>query len=336
MKLASVEIIKNIRDHSNADTLQIGEVLGWQVVVKKGIHQEGDKIVFITIDTIVPRYNWSEFLVDSKNPDKPLRLKNMKLRGEFSSGVVIPLSSFNDTFRNYEVGTDLTEILGIKKYIKELPANLSGENEGDFPTHLISKTDEDNGLNDPELVNQVLEAESHITITLKLDGSSCSIIIENGEITKVCSRNLAKKETENSLFWKCARQLKIPQGWNGIIQGEIYGNGIQRNPLKIQDVRLSVFQIKADGKYMDYDTMSEFCKNELQCEVVPLIAKLETLSTTKMWENPLQKLQELADKQWYSSGERAEGIVVRPSSYPKSFSSRRPLGFKLINRNYKD
>jgi hypothetical protein len=52
--------------------------------------------------------------------------------------------------------------------------------------------------------------------------------------------------------------------------------------------------------------------------------------------NPLQKLQELADKQKYPSGLEGEGIVVRPSSYPRSYASRRPLGFKLINRNYKD
>ena len=110
MKLASIEIIKNLRDHPNADTLQIGEVLAWQVVVKKGIHQEGNKIVFITIDTIVPKCEWSQFLVDQKNPDKPLRVRNIKLRGEYSSGLVIPLSQFPEDFSNHEAGTDLTEI----------------------------------------------------------------------------------------------------------------------------------------------------------------------------------------------------------------------------------
>jgi hypothetical protein len=40
----------------------------------------------------VPRCQWSEFLVDSKNPDKPIRLKNIKLRGEFSAGLILPLS----------------------------------------------------------------------------------------------------------------------------------------------------------------------------------------------------------------------------------------------------
>ena len=112
--------------------------------------------------------------------------------------MVIPLGEFPAFLNDFEVGKDLTEDLGIKKYIKELPANLSGENEGDFPSHLISKTDEDNGLNDPEMVKKVLEQEPYITITQKLDGSSITIVVENGEIKQVCSRNFSKKDTEKS------------------------------------------------------------------------------------------------------------------------------------------
>jgi RNA ligase (TIGR02306 family) len=94
MKLASIEVIKNIKNHSNADSLEIAEILGWQTVVKKGIHKEGDKVVFITIDSIVPNYTWSEFLVDPKHPNKPIRIKKIKLLVEYSSGLVIPLSEF--------------------------------------------------------------------------------------------------------------------------------------------------------------------------------------------------------------------------------------------------
>jgi RNA ligase (TIGR02306 family) len=336
MKLASIEIIKSIKNHSNADSLEIAEVLGWQTVVKKGIHKEGDKVVFITIDTIVPRYPWSDFLADKNNPDKPIRLKNIKLRGEFSSGLVIPLGEFTPSFELYNVGADLTEILGITKYIKEIPANLSGETIGDFPTHIISKTDEDNGLNDPFLVEKVLSSDSNITITQKLDGSSITIVVENGAIAQVCTRNLSKKETENNTFWKAARKLTIPENWTGTIQGELCGTGIQRNQLKLEDVKIFVFQISQDKTYMTYEEMKDFCENSLQCDVVPLVCNLCVDSTVKLWVNPLQKLQELADKQKYPSGLEGEGIVVRPSSYTKSYASRRPLGFKLINRNYKD
>ena len=336
MKLASIEIIKSIKNHSNADSLELCEILGWQTVVKKGIHKEGDKIVFITIDTIVPKSTWFDFLVDKKNPDKQIRIKNIKLRGEYSSGLVIPIAEFDDQIRTLHVGDDVSELLGITKYIKEIPANLSGETLGDFPTHLTSKTDEDNGLNDPSLVDKVINHDPYITVTQKLDGSSITMVVENGELTQVCTRNLSKKETENNTFWKAARKLTIPKNWTGTIQGELCGNGIQRNQLKLEDVKIFVFQISENKKYMTYEEMKNFCNNSLHCDIVPLISNLEVESTIKLWINPLQKLQELADKQKYSSGLEGEGIVVRPSSYPRGYSSRRPLGFKLINRNYKD
>lgn len=336
MKLASIETIKKIREHSNADSLEICEILGWQTVVKKGIHKEGDLVVFITIDSIVPRCDWSEFLIDQKNPDKPLRIKNIKLRGEYSSGLVIPLTEFPIQFTSCDEGYDLTEILGVTKYIKEIPANLSGENVGDFPTHLAPKTDEDNGLNDPSLVEEVFNSDDEVTITSKIDGSSCTLVVEDGKLVQVCSRNLSKKETDNSTFWNASKKLKFPEGWNGIIQGEIAGNGIQKNQLKIEGITLFVFQISQNGVYMNYDEMKDFCENTLECDVVPLLKKLRVKETIRLWNNPLAKLQEYADKQKYPSGLNAEGIVVRPSNYIRSRNSRRPLGFKLINRNYKD
>lgn len=336
MKLASIEIIKSIKNHNNADSLEIVEILGWQTVVKKGIHTEGDKVVFITIDTIVPRCAWSEFLVDIKNPDKQIRIKNIKLRGEYSSGLVIPLSEFTPNIQVLDVGSDLTNVLEIKKYIKDIPANLSGETIGDFPSHLASKTDEDNGLNDPELVEKVLNHDPYITITSKLDGSSITLIVEDGVLTQVCSRNLSKKDTENSAFWNAAKKLKIPENWTGVIAGELCGNGIQKNHLRLDGVKIFVFQISQNGTYMTYDEMEKFCTNVLKCDIVPLISNLEVAATIKIWKDPLQKLQHLADLQRYDSGLFGEGIVVRPSSYPRGYSSRRPLGFKLINRNYKD
>lgn len=334
MKLASVENIKNLEKHPNADLLDIAEVLGWQTVVKKDIHKIGDKVIFIPIDTILPKTSWSEDFADKENPNKPIRIKNIKLRGHYSSGIILPIKLFPE-FINYEVGTDVGDMLGIQKYIKEIPANLSGESSGDFPTSIISKTDEDNGLSNLELVEKVL-SHNFITITQKYDGSSITIIVENGEIVNVCSRNLSKKDTENSTFWNAAKKLYIPSGWTGCIQGELCGNGIQSNRMGLENIEIYVFQIMCEYEYFPYEKMKEFCEDKLRCKVVPLVLTLENEANVKLWTNPLKKLQELADKQLYPNKKQAEGIVVRPSNYPRGYSSRRPLGFKLINRNYKD
>jgi RNA ligase (TIGR02306 family) len=338
MKLASIEYIKDIKPHNNADKLELATVLGWQSVVKKGEYKVGDKIVFINIDTIVPRCAWSEFLADKDNPDKPIRIKNIKLRGEYSSGLIVSINSMPAFMQELDAGNDVSEALGIQKYIKELPANLSGENVGEFPSHIISKTDEDNGLSDLPLVNQVLDFDS-ITVTRKLDGSSITIIVEDGVITQVCSRNLSKKDTGKSLFWNAAKKFNIPPNWTGAIQGELMGNGIQKNQLKLEGHDIYVFQImvneNGNRRYMSYHEMCEFCKNVLKADFVKLVGVYSKEEVSK-WANPLQHLQDLADKQKLSNGANAEGIVVRPSNYVRSFSSRRPLGFKLINRNYND
>ena len=182
MKLASLEIIKSIKPHPNADKLEIAQVLGWQTIVVKDQFKEGNKIIFVVIDTILPKAPWSEFLADKKDPEKPIRLRTIKLRGQYSQGLVLPLSvldgnSFNAS--TWQIGADVGAELGIKKYEKELPASLSGEIAGAFPTYIAPQTDEDNGLSNPDLVAEVLK--HNITVTKKYDGSSCTIVVDNGD-----------------------------------------------------------------------------------------------------------------------------------------------------------
>ncbi len=338
MKLASLEIIKEIKTHPNADSLELAQVLGWQAVVKKGEFQAGDKVVFVVIDTILPDAPWSSFLKDKKAPDKPIRLKTVKLRGEYSQGLVLPLSVLDGnefSAASWQEGADVGGILGVKKYEKEIPACLSGEIIGAFPQYLAPKTDEDNGLSNPELVEEVLKHP--LTVTLKLDGSSCTIIVDKGEITHVCSRNMQLAQSEGNAFWKVASRLTFPEteeGWSGVIQGELMGPGVQGNQLHLMEPTLYAYQIR-DSKegYLNYFQMERFC-HKLGIGVVP--ARYDEAD----WTGPkaprtLTELQELADGQVLPDGSPAEGIVVRPSTYMASGIGR-PLGFKLINRNYKD
>jgi len=337
MKLASLEVIKSIKEHPNADSLEIAQILGWQTIVKKGEYKEGDKIIFVVIDTIVPNAPWSEFLTDKKNPEKPIRLRTIKLRGEYSQGLVLPLSTLTgNSFgaAEWQVGADVGAELGVKKYEKELSASLSGEIAGSFPAYLVSQTDEDNGLSNPDIVEAVLKHP--ITITKKYDGSSCTIVIDKGQITHVCSRRLSLKESTSNAFWYVARKLTIPENFTGVIQGECMGPGIQGNQLKLIEPTLYVYQIRTEEGYMSYHNMEQFCQQNLNCKHVPLIVHYNPVV------NPitLEDLIQLADNQTLNSeiedkGVPAEGIVVRPSDYRASGIGR-PLGFKIINRNFKD
>jgi RNA ligase (TIGR02306 family) len=333
MKLASIEEIKEILPHPNADKLEIAQVLGWQCVVKKGEFKQGDKIVFVVIDTILPSdAPWAEFLKDSKNPEKPIRLKTIKLRGQYSQGLVLPLSVLSPTVQSWHIGADVGGELGIKKYEKEVPARLAGIALGAFPTYICSQTDEENGLSNPDLVEEVLKNE-WITVTQKLDGSSGTIIIENKTITHVCSRRLSLKETDENAFWKVARKLNLDKLDDGryVIAGEVMGCGIQGNQLKLVEPEIFVFQIKYNNSFYSYQDMVDKCISTLGCKYVPHIGNFNTL-TQKV---NTAMLQDLADKQVLPCGDPLEGIVVRPIDY-RSAGNGRPLSFKIINRNYKD
>ena len=336
MKLASIETVKEILPHPNADKLELAKILGWQAVVEKGKFKTGDRVVFVVIDTILPAAPWSAFLQDRNAPEKGIRLRTVKLRGEYSRGLVLPLDVLPENVRGWHEGADVGGALGVKKYEKEIPAQLSGEALGAFPTYICPTTDEDNGLSNLGLVEEVLDYPT-LTITKKLDGSSCTIIIDSGAISYVCSRRLSLKDDNKNSFWQVAKKLNISnlEPCRYVVQGELMGPGIQGNQLKLIEPTLYVYQVQRrqlkenDAQYLNYAEMAQFSK-ELGCMAVPL--QVETLSSV---ETSLDALQALADSQVLPCGKPAEGIVVRPSVYVASGNGR-PLGFKLINKHYID
>jgi RNA ligase (TIGR02306 family) len=324
MKLASIETIAAIEPHPNADRLEIARVLGWQTVVKKGEFRAGDLGVFVVIDTILPAAPWSEFLVDANRPDRRIRLKTAKIRGQFSQGLMLPLTILPEASRGWQVGCDVGGELGIAKYEKELPLALSGVARSNFPTHLAAKTDEDNGLSNLDVVEYVLRHP--VYVTQKLDGSSCTIIIEGGAISHVCSRNLSLVDQPGNAFWHAARKLNVADMPDCVIQGELMGPGIQGNQLHLSEPTMFMFTLIQNSLAVRYEYM-ELLASELGVQLVPRVIDANPAG--------LEECQALADAQTLPDGKPAEGIVIRIDP-PERFGNGRPAGFKIINRNYKD
>lgn len=92
----------------NADRLEYAHIDGWHCVVGKGEFKEGDLAIYFEIDSKLPEvepFTSMEFL-KSKN----YKIKTQKIRGEYSQGLLVPLSAFN-----FEVneGDFLTQKLGV-------------------------------------------------------------------------------------------------------------------------------------------------------------------------------------------------------------------------------
>jgi RNA ligase (TIGR02306 family) len=252
-KLASIRQISEIREISGADAIELAIVDGWQVVVAKNVnHKVGNYVVYCEIDSFLPIKPEFEFLRKSSykkmGDQEGFRLKTIKLRGQISQGLILPLDEvipFPNNLDYMEVGKDVTELLGIVKYEPPIPAELAGKVKGMFPS-FIPKTDEERVQNlVSEYENWKIQSQHQFYVTEKLDGSSATFYYKDG-VFGVCSRNLELLETEGNTFWKVARELDLENkmkeyGKNISLQGELIGESVQGNPYKIKGQTVKFF-----------------------------------------------------------------------------------------------
>ena len=334
MKLATIERIDNITNIEGADKIVLATVLGWQVIVKKDEYKNGDLCVYIPIDTQVdPTHDAFKFLANPIKPTEFVRIKTMKMRGEYSQGLIIPLSTLpSDT---YIENQDVSNILPVYKYEKEniiLADGTTTHNEK-FPTDIISKTDEDNLKTAKNALKEFVDIKSYIT--LKMDGSSMTIIKQNGKCT-VCSRNLILDE--GAVMYQYVNREKILERIpdNVAIQGEFCGPKVNKNQMGLKDYKFYVFNIKnlTINQYIGYEDIKIFC-TDYKLDMVPLIQFI-TIND----ETTIQDLQDIANIVVYTHPNNktvpAEGIVIRPMKPIYSQYLQKNLSVKIINQLYKD
>lgn len=256
-KLATIEEVVAVDPIPDADAIEVVTVRGWKVVTRKGEFQPGQPCVYIEIDAWLPVDNPAfEFLAPRgvrklSEADERLGhvLKTAKLRGQVSQGIVFSPDAFGwDGTTLPALGADVTEAIGVEKYEPPIPAELSGEVAGKFPTHLVRKTDAERVQNLGHAYAHLREATEWYA-TEKIDGSSMTVINDEGTL-RVCGRNWeyrpgATFDDDNTL-WRLARNLPIEPGW--AIQAEVFGPGIQGNPLKAARQHLAIFNVFHDGK----------------------------------------------------------------------------------------
>lgn len=335
MKLSTIEKISEVIPHPNADKLTIYKMVGmsWRVISGEKLNV-GDLVIYIKTDTVVDK-SFEEYSFLEKNK---YRVNCIRLRGEYSNGLILPLGimmgylpeSYYNVDPNDLIGHEVSEYIGVEKYIK--PENLqSGDADGNFPTHILSKTDEERGESFPEIINQFKGKDCYVSI--KADGSSCSVINHPDEGFYACSRNLKIKESENSIYWKPVFKYglkeKLPVGYG--LQMEVYGHGIQKNPEGLKTVDCKVFSVwnLNSRRLLTFDESIKFCE-EIGIPFVDIFYRGEF-----KWES-MDELVELSKTSKYSNGANAEGLVFRLTEPEFCDAIQKEASFKIINYNYKE
>ena len=237
--LAYIQHVTNIRPIDGADNIEQCNVLGWNLICKKGEFHEGDPCVYIEIDSKVPDREEFEFL-----RAKGFKVKTMKL-GKFnciSQGLAMPQSAFKE-LAGLSEGTDVTDILGIKYSVQEDNTRKGNgdpnakyksmaarhqkifkqkwarwmmrrswgrkvmffffgkkkDNPRGFPS-FVSKTDEERVENQPWRIG---DGKTYLA-TEKLDGTSCTYALERKGRNKfefyVCSRNVRQQDEKQECY----------------------------------------------------------------------------------------------------------------------------------------
>ena len=244
--LAHIEKVTNIRPIPNADRIEQINVLGWNLVTKKGEFKDGDLCVYNEIDSKVPsNMECFEFLAD-----RNYKVKTIKLRKVISQGLALPISILPKG--NYSVGQDVTKILGITKiqedydptpislemklkaHHKKLTQNktfkkfmkynwfrklafkflIPKKKKNGWPSW-VKKTDQERVQNIPWVLND----KRPFVATEKADGTSTSFTLKNRPFRKpefiVCSRNVVQDTPnkkcfyDSNVYWEIALKYDV-------------------------------------------------------------------------------------------------------------------------------
>lgn len=348
-RLASVQTIENIKNVPELDNLVMAKVLGWNALVKRGEYNPGDKIIYVEYDAILPKDHrltphWA-FLETRK-----WRVKTYKVKGVVSDGLVLPLSILGQDF---EIGSDVTELLGITKFDPETEGNKfnSGDAAGAFPA-FIPRTDQTRIQTKLNFVRDIIERfpDNEIFGTLKIDGTSATYYLRDDELV-CCSRNLTKKNDDNvyvrmGIKYDIAnilRHLKSFFGMEFAIQGEIYGPGIQKNLLDAKDVSFMVFDLYniTGRKYFSYQEMWE-----VLAKIIPVVPNTRTIRLGDIADLDNEQLvdffEQLSCGNYPNTKNQREGIVWRLDTEleievyndPVFGTNDEQRSFKVINIDY--
>lgn len=276
-KDAFIDSIVDVYPHPDAERLDVVKVRGWQFVVPKSVYTIGEKVLCVMYDGQLDKERiWCTPYV--KYLGKNGRVKNTRLRGVFSDGIITKLddeflvkdlqeNNITESLEKFYEEDKLCSILGITHWTLPAPQDKSIR-MCSLPFG-IPPSDEEKYQN---LSDEELGLGYKGLITKKLDGMSCTIAYNPKEDDlHVCSRNLSLKITDSDgnfcsndyteaakPYFATVKFLANILGTTVALRGEVCGRGIQK--LKHNKDQLLPLDFYMYGVYLP-DYQKEYVSN---------------------------------------------------------------------------
>jgi|SRR5579859_223159 len=271
--IVPVTSIEKIAPHPNADALELAQVLGWQLVVRKGEYAVNDKIVYFPIDTVLP-IDVSDTFGVTKYLSKQ-RIRCAKLRGEPSFGLAVKPDN-----PDWEIGLNVAEHYRATKFE---PPIRPGQGDAEKAHPLFAEyTDIENMRNFPD----IFTTGETVVLTEKIHGTSSRVGSIEGELmagSKAVRRRRPEDDKFNtSLYWyplslEPVHTLIESLGGSArqvILFGEIYGSKIQSFHYGHKGTfGFRAFDLLIDGHYLAWSDFVVTC-HQFGVETVPVVATI--------------------------------------------------------------
>jgi RNA ligase (TIGR02306 family) len=269
-QLATVERIDEVLPIEGADAIVLVKIKGWQCIALKEEFKEGDLCIYFEIDSWIPRMPQVEHLYSRAgkkfNNREGIRIKTIKLRGQLSQGLALPVDKFFELFDGSDfdegqelcefffLGNDVSELIGVEKFELPIPKELEGQAKGNYPT-FMPKTAQERCQN---IASKIFDKNrgSRYERSMKMDGTSFSAYhiepeLTTDVVTGVCSRNWDLEMTEENagnylvrMFVDSGLQAALHEfKQNLAVQGELMGPGVGKNRESLASRKLFVFDI---------------------------------------------------------------------------------------------
>ena len=244
-KMASVQTIDALAPIENSDFLEVATMrgLGWKVVVRRGEFKPGDNVVYLEIDSAISVDDLIEplkFLAErgtkklftGKTPETSafhgeyVRIKTLKLRGQISQGLIVPMQAVLESIpmdrigsnaMTFDGGEDWTGYLRVEVWDSlvewydersQLGPKAQMHSSGSFPSD-CPRTDEERIQNCySDLVKDPANVDGTWEATIKNDGSSCTLFYRpqtwgslGKEPMQIASRRFLLKDDGGSDDW---------------------------------------------------------------------------------------------------------------------------------------